>query len=220
MATDRGIVEDWLSEFKALSETQMSGYAGVLDQKNTLVPALYSIIQDPDSELLEPVCHQLFELYRSSEDCLRRFTLQFLPELLWVYLRRDRHSSGCIEALLLGIYNLEIVDKDGNGKLFSFLIPSLSKPSIYHEFFPVAWKPPHTLLQRQARQLQLTQAPQLVKTRGCSRFPVKPREGSRYSGEPREGSRPRFCQLCQTLSRVLCFLMPLFGSFLFLSRLC
>uniref|UniRef100_A0A8C1N0X1 Uncharacterized protein n=1 Tax=Cyprinus carpio TaxID=7962 RepID=A0A8C1N0X1_CYPCA len=90
----------------ALSETQMSGYAGVLDQKNTLVPALYSIIQDPDSELLEPVCHQLFELYRSSEDCLRRFTLQFLPELLWVYLRRDRHSSGCIEALLLGIYNL------------------------------------------------------------------------------------------------------------------
>uniref|UniRef100_A0A671LZH0 Protein FAM126B-like n=1 Tax=Sinocyclocheilus anshuiensis TaxID=1608454 RepID=A0A671LZH0_9TELE len=133
MATDRGIVEDWLSEFKALSETQLSGYAGVLDQKNTLVPALYSVIQDPDSEMLEPVCHQLFELYRSSEDCLRRFTLQFLPELLWVYLRRDGHSSGCIEALLLGIYNLEIVDKDGNSKLLSFLIPSLSKPSIYHE---------------------------------------------------------------------------------------
>ncbi|XP_026128486.1 protein FAM126B-like isoform X5 [Carassius auratus] len=133
MATDRGVVEDWLSEFKALSETQLCGYAGVLDQKHTLVPALYSIIQDPDSELLEPVCHQLFELYRSSEDRLRRFTLQFLPELLWVYLRRDRHSSGCIEALLLGIYNLEIVDKDGNGKLLSFLIPSLSKPSIYHE---------------------------------------------------------------------------------------
>uniref|UniRef100_A0A8C6Q7Y9 Hyccin PI4KA lipid kinase complex subunit 2 n=1 Tax=Nothobranchius furzeri TaxID=105023 RepID=A0A8C6Q7Y9_NOTFU len=88
-------------------------------------------------QLLEPVCHQLFELYRSSEDRLRRFTLQFLPELVWVYLRitasRDRQSNGCIEALLLGIYNLEIVDKDGNGKLLSFTIPSLSKPSIYHE---------------------------------------------------------------------------------------
>lgn len=61
-------------------------------------------------KLLEPVCHQLFELYRSSEDRLRRFTLQFLPELVWVYLRvtasRDRQSNGCIEALLLGIYNL------------------------------------------------------------------------------------------------------------------
>jgi len=27
----------------------------------------------------------------------------------------------------------EIVDKDGNSKLLSFMIPSLSKPSIYHE---------------------------------------------------------------------------------------
>ncbi|KAJ0070624.1 hypothetical protein NL108_016962, partial [Boleophthalmus pectinirostris] len=87
--------------------------------------------------MLEPVCHQLFELYRSSEEHLRRFTLQFLPELVWVYLRltasRDRQSNGCIEALLLGIYNLEIVDKDGNSRLLSFTIPSLSKPSIYHE---------------------------------------------------------------------------------------
>ncbi|MBN3323690.1 F126B protein, partial [Atractosteus spatula] len=103
LGSERGVVEEWLSEFK----------------------------------LLEPVCHQLFELYRSSEDKLKRFTLQFLPELVWVYLRvtasRDRQSNGCIEALLLGIYNLEIVDKDGNGKLLSFTIPSLSKPSIYHE---------------------------------------------------------------------------------------
>ncbi|CAL8387280.1 unnamed protein product [Gadus morhua 'NCC'] len=87
--------------------------------------------------LLEPVCHQLFELYRSTEDRLRRFTLQFLPELVWVYLRvtasRDRQSNGCIEALLLGMYNLEIVDKDGNSRLLSFTIPSLSKPSVYHE---------------------------------------------------------------------------------------
>ncbi|XP_023568128.1 protein FAM126B isoform X1 [Octodon degus] len=56
---------------------------------------------------------------------------------MWVYLRltvsRDRQSNGCIEALLLGIYNLEIADKDGNNKVLSFTIPSLSKPSIYHE---------------------------------------------------------------------------------------
>ncbi|XP_036400599.1 protein FAM126B-like isoform X2 [Megalops cyprinoides] len=101
--SEEGVVQEWLSEFK----------------------------------LLEPVCHQLFELYRSSEDQLRRFTLQFLPELVWVYLRitasRDRQSNGCIEALLLGIYNLEIVDKEGNCKQLSFTIPSLSKSSIYHE---------------------------------------------------------------------------------------
>ncbi|XP_068559366.1 hyccin 2-like isoform X3 [Cebidichthys violaceus] len=137
LGSERGVVEEWLSEFKSLPETHIPSYAGSLHLKKSLVPALYRVIQDPNSELLEPVCHQLFELYRSSEDRLRRFTLQFLPELVWVYLRvtasRDRQSNGCIEALLLGIYNLEIVDKDGNSKLLSFTIPSLSKPSIYHE---------------------------------------------------------------------------------------
>uniref|UniRef100_A0A8C9WQM5 Hyccin PI4KA lipid kinase complex subunit 2 n=1 Tax=Sander lucioperca TaxID=283035 RepID=A0A8C9WQM5_SANLU len=121
----------------SLPETHIPNYAGSLHLKKSLVQALYRVIQDPNNELLEPVCHQLFELYRSSDDRLRRFTLQFLPELVWVYLRitasRDRQSNGCIEALLLGIYNLEIVDKDGNSKLLSFTIPSLSKPSIYHE---------------------------------------------------------------------------------------
>ncbi|XP_029937297.1 protein FAM126B isoform X1 [Myripristis murdjan] len=137
LGTERGVVEEWLSEFKTLPDTHIPSYAGSLHLKKSLVPALYRVIQDPNNELLEPVCHQLFELYRSSEDRLRRFTLQFLPELVWVYLRvtasRDRQSNGCIEALLLGIYNLEIVDKDGNSKLLSFTIPSLSKPSVYHE---------------------------------------------------------------------------------------
>uniref|UniRef100_A0AAR2IKD1 Protein FAM126B n=1 Tax=Pygocentrus nattereri TaxID=42514 RepID=A0AAR2IKD1_PYGNA len=133
----RGAVEEWLSEFKTLPESEFSSYASTLYQKKNLVPALYRVIQDPNSELLEPVCHQLFELYRNSDDRLRRFTLQFLPELVWMYLRltasRNRQSNGCIEALLLGIYNLEIVDKEGNSKLLSFTIPSLSKPSVYHE---------------------------------------------------------------------------------------
>nr|XP_033801653.1 protein FAM126B isoform X3 [Geotrypetes seraphini] len=137
LASERGIVEEWLSEFKVLPETRISNYAATLHRKKTLVLALYKVVQDPNNELLEPVCHQLFELYRSSEVRLKRFTLQFLPELIWIYLRltasKDRQSNGCIEALLLGIYNLEIADKDGNNKVLSFTIPSLSKPSIYHE---------------------------------------------------------------------------------------
>uniref|UniRef100_UPI00398E94A3 hyccin isoform X2 n=1 Tax=Pristiophorus japonicus TaxID=55135 RepID=UPI00398E94A3 len=137
LATGKGVVEEWLSEFKTLPETSISSYASSLKGKSTLVSELYIVICDPHSELLEPVCHQLFEFYRSGEVALKRFTLQFLPELLWSYLSviatRDTHSSGCIEALLLGIYNLEIVDKDGCSKVQSFTIPSLSKPSVYHE---------------------------------------------------------------------------------------
>ncbi|KAM4698586.1 hyccin 2 [Rhinophrynus dorsalis] len=137
LGSERGVVEEWLSEYKVLPETQLPAYAATLHRKKTLVAALYKVIQDPNNELLEPICHQLFELYRSSEVRLKRFTMQFLPELICVYLRltasRDRQSNGCIEALLLGIYNLEIADKDGNNKVLSFTIPSLSKPSIYHE---------------------------------------------------------------------------------------
>uniref|UniRef100_A0A671Q1I4 Hyccin n=1 Tax=Sinocyclocheilus anshuiensis TaxID=1608454 RepID=A0A671Q1I4_9TELE len=137
LAMDEGVVEEWLSKFKTLPETAVSSYAASLKDKGSLVPALYKVIRENYSDLLEPVCHQLFEFYRSGEPRLQRFTLQFLPELVWSYLSvtaaRDPHCSGCIEALLLGIYNLEIVDKDGQSKVLSFTIPSLSKPSVYHE---------------------------------------------------------------------------------------
>ncbi|XP_056154486.1 hyccin isoform X1 [Lampris incognitus] len=137
LAMDQGVVEDWLSEFKTLPDSALSTYATSLKDKGSLVPALYKVIRENYSDLLEPVCHQLFEFYRSGEPRLQRFTLQFLPELLWSLLSvsaaRDPHTSGCIEALLLGIYNLEIVDKDGQSKILSFTVPSLSKPSVYHE---------------------------------------------------------------------------------------
>ncbi|KAL7381135.1 hypothetical protein ABVT39_001095 [Epinephelus coioides] len=137
LAMDQGVVEEWLSEFKTLPDSAVSTYAASLKDKVALVPALYKVIRENYSDLLEPVCHQLFEFYRSGEPQLQRFTLQFLPELLWSLLSasaaRDPHTSGCIEALLLGIYNLEIVDKDGQSKVLSFTVPSLSKPSVYHE---------------------------------------------------------------------------------------
>ncbi|XP_049749614.1 hyccin isoform X2 [Elephas maximus indicus] len=135
--SEKGVVEEWLSEFKTLPETSLSNYATNLKDKSALVSSLYKVIQEPQSELLEPVCHQLFEFYRSGEEELLRFTLQFLPELTWCYLAvsasRNLHSSGCVEALLLGVYNLEIVDKEGHSRVLSFTIPSLSKPSVYHE---------------------------------------------------------------------------------------
>ncbi|XP_046874646.1 hyccin-like [Hypomesus transpacificus] len=137
LAMDQGVVEEWLSEFKTLPDSAVSSYAASLKEKGSLVPALYKVIRENYSDLLESVCHQLFEFYRSGEPRLQRFTLQFLPELLWSLLSvsaaRHPHTSGCIEALLLGIYNLEIVDKDGQSKVLSFAIPALSKPSVYHE---------------------------------------------------------------------------------------
>ncbi|XP_054846975.1 hyccin isoform X1 [Eublepharis macularius] len=137
LAVDTGVVEEWLSEFKTAPEASIPSYAKNLKNKSSLVSSLYKVIQDPQSELLEPVCHQLFEFYRSGEELLLQFTLRFLPELIWCYLAvsasKDLQSSGCIEALLLGVYNLEIVDRQGHSRVLSFTIPSLSKPSVYHE---------------------------------------------------------------------------------------
>ncbi|XP_074051559.1 hyccin isoform X1 [Macrotis lagotis] len=137
LTTEKGIVEEWLSEFKTLPDAALPEYAKSLEDKSTLISSLYKVIQESQSELLEPVCHQLFEFYRSGEEKLCRFTLQFLPELMWCYLAVSatwkQHHTGCVEALLLGVYNLEIVDNQGHNKVLSFTLPSLSKPSIYHE---------------------------------------------------------------------------------------
>lgn len=87
--------------------------------------------------MVDPVCTQLFNFHRSGEEELQRFTLQFIPTLVLLYLENvthgDRALSRSIETLLIGVYNLEIIDKSGQPKVFSFRIPSIAQASIYHE---------------------------------------------------------------------------------------
>lgn len=42
-------------------------------------------------------------------------------------------SCRSLETLLIGLYNLEVVDKSGQQKAISFRLPSLAMLSIYHE---------------------------------------------------------------------------------------
>ncbi|KAE8596478.1 hypothetical protein XENTR_v10016122 [Xenopus tropicalis] len=77
LTSEKGVVEEWLSEFKTLPEASISSYASGLKNKISLVSALYEVIQKPQSE--------------------------------------------------------EIMDEQGHSKILSFTIPSLSKPSVYHE---------------------------------------------------------------------------------------
>jgi hypothetical protein len=42
-------------------------------------------------QLIDRVCNQLFGFYRSREIELQRFTLQFLPTLIFVYLNSVAH---------------------------------------------------------------------------------------------------------------------------------
>lgn len=89
------------------------------------------------SQVLHSVCNQLFSYYRSNEPELKRFTLQFVPSLIYTYLNAvaqgDKKSCRCIETLLLGIYNIEVSTDDGQPKVISFRMPVLAQASIYHE---------------------------------------------------------------------------------------
>lgn len=51
LGSERAVVEEWLSEFKALPDTQITSYAATLHRKKALVPALYKVIQDSNNEV-------------------------------------------------------------------------------------------------------------------------------------------------------------------------
>jgi hypothetical protein len=62
----------------------------ILSVLNTvqIILMFYDILQ-----LIDPVCNQLFGFYRSREIELQRFTLQFLPTLIFVYLNSVAHAD-------------------------------------------------------------------------------------------------------------------------------
>lgn len=45
----------------------------------------------------------------------------------------ERQTYQCVDVLLLGMYNLEVLDDEGHAVKRSFRFPVLSKPSVYHE---------------------------------------------------------------------------------------
>ncbi|XP_071941901.1 hyccin-like [Antedon mediterranea] len=131
----RRLVQEWLTEYKSLTSADISHYAAKLMKNEQIVESLSAILSDQSSELFDPVCSQLYEFYRSGEPELRMFCLQFVPTLVWQYLwaNATHKNSGRIETLLLGIYNMEVVNNSGDARVYSYTIPTLSKPSVYHE---------------------------------------------------------------------------------------
>ncbi|KAK7590875.1 hypothetical protein V9T40_002488 [Parthenolecanium corni] len=142
------IINEWLSDFKNQNSTdQHHTYSTSPARDNNIVTALYSYLDDINKYngiiCIVDVCDVLFKYYRSSEAELRRFTLQYLPQILYLYLNAvansDKKTSRIIETLIIGIYNLEVVDDYGQPKILSFRLPSLAESSIYHE--PVSLAP-------------------------------------------------------------------------------
>lgn len=151
------LINEWLADCADLSSTELHTFASTLSQDNEIVRALYAVLDErsKNSQLVDTVCNQLYGFYRSREIELQRFTLQFLPTLIYIYLNSvahgDKKSCRTVETLLIGLYNLEVVDEAGQPKAVSFRLPSLAMPSIYHEPMSLA---PASLTESALRRLE------------------------------------------------------------------
>ncbi|XP_013186604.2 hyccin [Amyelois transitella] len=153
MAEWEHLINEWLSEYSSLQDNEIKSFAAEHEHNHEIATALFNLFysgSENDSnpnikaentaqfeEMLENVCTQLFSFYRSKEEELQRFTLQFIPTLIFNYLSSvalsKKKAFRCIETLLIGLYNFEVVDETGKPKVVSFRLPSLAQPSIYHE---------------------------------------------------------------------------------------
>ncbi|XP_063954185.1 hyccin-like [Lytechinus pictus] len=70
-----------------------------------------------------------------------------------------QETIGRIESLLLGIYNLEVVEADGTPRAETFTIPTLARPSIFHEPMSPLSLSDNILLSHQNDHTVLTRGP-------------------------------------------------------------
>ncbi|XP_054274896.1 hyccin-like isoform X1 [Macrosteles quadrilineatus] len=151
------LVREWLADYAALSPAEVHTFAVTVHHNAEIIAAIYNVLEERHKyhSLIDPVCTALFGFYRSREEDLQRFTLLFLPTLVYVYLNAVAHSESksCrgVEALLVGIYNLEVVNEKGQPREISFRLPSLAQASIYHEPMSLA---PASLTEAALRRLE------------------------------------------------------------------
>ncbi|GBP30486.1 Hyccin [Eumeta japonica] len=152
MAEWKPLIAEWLSEYATLEPNEIKSFAAEHEHNHEIATAIFGLLDSEDDtgastsattksddheKVLEDVCMQLFSFYRSRETELQRFTLQFIPTLIYIYLssvaREDKKTCRCIETLLISLYNFEVVDEEGKPKVVAFRLPSLAQASIYHE---------------------------------------------------------------------------------------
>ncbi|KAL1140967.1 hypothetical protein AAG570_000893 [Ranatra chinensis] len=208
------IIQEWLADYAALSPDEIHSFADTIHHNRDVINAVYAIIEDRQkyNSLIEPVCTTLFGFYRSKEVELQRFTLLFLPTLIYVYLNAvaygERKSCRGVEALLVGLYNLEAVDDNGQAQNISFRLPSLAQASIYHEPMSLA---PASLTESALRRLEECNTklvrwgplPQLEKILAQNRLTVMTALFFIYNRHISSLQKHSLDQLCKVSSRLV-----------------
>lgn len=56
--------------------------------------------------MIDGICRQLLDFYRSGERQLRRFAMQYIPTLVFLHLTDKSYTA--VQTLLVSLYNLEV----------------------------------------------------------------------------------------------------------------
>ncbi|XP_044268076.1 hyccin isoform X2 [Tribolium madens] len=129
------LVLDWMEEFESLTESEIHTYSSEQEHNHEVMVALYDILTEPyrykGQNLVDGICQQLLDFYRSGEEQLKKFTLQYIPTLVFLHLTEKTYTS--VQTLLVSLYNLEVIDSKGQPRTLSFRVPSIAQSSIYHD---------------------------------------------------------------------------------------
>lgn len=131
-------VEDFLQVFQGKSKTESCDLIKSYKVDDELVQEIINIIEcSHATQICDSICEVLFNLKSCGQEEGVNFCLQFIPALIWAYYslisKNVKWSPSKVETLLLYIYN-QIVQINTDAAFYnSFNIPTLAKPSIYHE---------------------------------------------------------------------------------------
>ncbi|KAF7278078.1 PI4KA lipid kinase complex subunit hyccin [Rhynchophorus ferrugineus] len=129
------MVFEWMDEFESLTESEIHTYAIEQEHNHEVILALYNILAEPQKyksdNLIDGICQQLLNFYRSGEPELKKFTVQYIPSLVFLHLTDKSYTA--VQTLLVSLYNLEVVDSKGQPLTISFRIPSIVQSSLFHD---------------------------------------------------------------------------------------
>ncbi|XP_067632892.1 hyccin [Eurosta solidaginis] len=135
------IVQDWLADYHRVRSQpgELTAFSVEHESDPEIAEAIYTIFSERQrhESLVHDICQQMLSFYRSREDSLRKFPLQFIPVLVYTYLHAvtagDKKGARSVETLLICIYNAEISTEDGGQLVVNVRMPILAQASVYHE---------------------------------------------------------------------------------------
>lgn len=123
------LILEWIEEYDSLTESEIHTYALEQQHNCEVTVALFLLMDDPEKfteevgptaltcqqrlteheffQLIGRVCQQLFGFYRSGEQNLRKFVMQYIPSLVLLHLS-DTKALPMVTTLLVSLYNLEV----------------------------------------------------------------------------------------------------------------